>query len=392
MKKLTPYSLPLILFCTVGLPAAPSSETAKEEVALRDNHFTRIKERGQKSYYTRKFDLSGLPEYRPEPVSGTVRFCGADYFIWVSRLSKYWEEGFRRHQPNVKLEYLKSNQTEPLLYGLADVASWPRPLDWGERQQFQDKLGYAPLEIQYATGSYNVPGWTPALAIYVHRDNPITRISVDELSRIFGAQRRGGWEGTRWRSNLARGPESNIRTWGQLGLTGVWQDRPINVYGRPIVYGMNRQVERKIFKGGGMWNETLREYAHDFEPGTAKTQIVSAVAMLADLSKDPNGIAYNNLDATRPPPPATIKLIAVAEKAGGPYVDLTMETVQNRTYPLFLELYFIMKREPGRPLAPAIREYLRYALSREGQEAVERDGKWLPLTAEVARRELAKLE
>ena len=113
--------------------------------------------------------------------------------------------------------------------------------------------------------------------------------------------------------------------------------------------------------------------------------------MLADLGKDPAGIAYNNLDAQRPAP-VTIKLLAVGAKAGGPSVDLTMDNVQSRAYPLFLEMYFVMKREPGQPLDPKLREYLRYALSREGQEAVQRDGKWLPLTAPVAREELAKLD
>jgi phosphate transport system substrate-binding protein len=370
--------------------AAQEPQSVEESLELRRGHFDRIKARGAKQYYTRTFDLSGLPEYKPEPVSGTLRLCGSDYFVWVGNLSRYWEEGLKKYQPGLKIEYVKSNETvAPLVYGLADLGAGPRPVDWGERQHFQDALGYGPLEVQFATGSFNVPGWTPAISIFVHKDNPITKLTVGQLDGIFGAERRGGWDGTRWRADRARGPEKNIRTWGQLGLTGAWKDRPIHAYGRPLVYGLARQMERKVLKGGSMWNESLREYAHDVGPGG--TTSLSAIAMLDDLGNDPYGIAYNNVDAGRAAP-VTVKLVAVAPTDAAPAVEPTLETVQSRAYPLFLEMYFHMKREPGKPLDPRLREYIRYALSRQGQEAVQRDGKWLPLTAEVVRAELSKLE
>jgi phosphate transport system substrate-binding protein len=390
--KISPRLLSWALACTPLAVAAVAQTPAYVDKALklREGHFERIKVRGQKRYYTRQFDLGALPEYKPEPVSGTIRLCGSDYFVWVGNLSKYWEDGFRKHQPGIKIEYLKANETvPPLVYGLCDMGAGPRPVDWSERQHFQDALGYAPFEVQFVTGSFDVPGWGPALAIFVHKDNPLTRLTVEQLDGIFGGSRRGGWEGTAWRADRARGPERSIRTWGQVGLTGEWKDKPIHAYGRPLVYGLARQVERKIFRGGDLWNENLREYAHDFEPGGATS--LSAIAMLADLSKDPYGIAYNNIDADRPAP-HTVKLVAVGQSAAGPYVVPSLETVQARTYPLFLEMYFHLKREPGKPVEPTLREYLRYALSREGQEAVQRDGKWLPLTGEVARAQLEKLK
>jgi phosphate transport system substrate-binding protein len=86
------------------------------------------------------------------------------------------------------------------------------------------------------------------------------------------------------------------------------------------------------------------------------------------------------------------KPVALAAKSGGPYVELTLENVQNRTYPLTRDVYYYLNREPGKPLAPRLKEFLRYILSREGQDAVMRDGKYLPLTAEAAREQLKKLE
>jgi len=82
----------------------------------------------------------------------------------------------------------------------------------------------------------------------------------------------------------------------------------------------------------------------------------------------------------------------VAATDGGPFVEHTLETVQNRTYPLFQEAYFYTSVKPGTALEPNVKEFLRYVLSQEGQELVQKDGKYLPLTAEVVRDELKKLK
>jgi phosphate transport system substrate-binding protein len=361
----------------------------KEAIDIQKGREGRVKARGQKVHYTIQFDLRGLPAYQPEQkVSGTIRMWGLNY-LTDGNLAKYWEEGFRKYHPEVKVDYFTPTALVaiPGLYaGLADLGA-SRHITFDELLTFQRIFSYFPLEIAMVTGSYDVPGWAPATTIVVNKDNPISRITFGQLDGIFGAERMGGWEGTAWNADAARGPEKNIRTWGQLGLTGEWKDKPINVYGRPLKYHQQLHIEQKIFKGGDKWNERLREYAHDEKPSGATS--LSTQSLLEDLSNDRYGIAYSNLGY---PAAAKVKMLAVAEKASGPYVEMTIENVQNRSYPLASEEYFYVNRKPGQPLDPKIKEYLRYVLSREGQQEVNRDGKFLPLTAAVARAQLEKLE
>jgi phosphate transport system substrate-binding protein len=110
--------------------------------------------------------------------------------------------------------------------------------------------------------------------------------------------------------------------------------------------------------------------------------------MMNDLSKDRYGIAYTGIPFLTP----QTKAVALAARDGGPYVELTLKNVQNRSFPLTRDVYYYLKREKGKPIDPKAKEFLRYILSREGQDAVQRDGKYLPLTAEAAREQLQKLE
>jgi ABC-type phosphate transport system substrate-binding protein len=373
----------------VGSVSAQAPDRVAETLALRRGHLQRVEEQGQRPHYAKRFDLSALPAYTPgPPLAGTIRLCGSDSFIWAGNLSKYWEEGFRRHHPAVKFEYLKSNDSAPpLLYGLCDLGAGS-DFDWYATLRFQDYTDYAPGAIQFATGSFDVPEFAPTMGVFVHRDNPLSGLSLEQLDGIFAAERRGGWEGTAWRTDLARGPERNIRTWGQLGLTGEWKDKPINVYGRALAYGGARTFEKKAFGSPYVkWNERLREYGRYLRPDGTIAPVMAA--MLGDLGKDRFGIAYGDLGD---PVPDAVKLVPLAAKDGGPYVGLTIDTVQKRTYPLADGVSFQINRAPGKHLDPIVDEYVRYALSREGQEAVQRDGKWLPLTAEIARAELKRVE
>jgi phosphate transport system substrate-binding protein len=109
---------------------------------------------------------------------------------------------------------------------------------------------------------------------------------------------------------------------------------------------------------------------------------------MLDLSKDPYGIGYSGVMFLTP----QTKMLSLAEKPGGPYVPLTIETVQARKYPLLLEVYFYLDRKPGQPVDPKLKEFLRFVLSRQGQEAIVKDGKFLPLTKEAVEEQLKKLE
>jgi phosphate transport system substrate-binding protein len=389
MQRLLGAALFTAAVALAARPTLSQTPAEKEAIDIQKGRSGRVKARGQKVHYTVKFDLSGLPSYKPEgTVSGTIRMWGLNY-LTDGNLAAYWEEGFRRYHPGVKIEYFTPTALVaiPGLYtGVADLGA-SRHITFDELLTFQRIFDYFPTEITMVTGSYDVPGWAPATTIVVHKDNPLARITFAELDGIFGAERMGGWDGTAWNAGVARGPEKNIRTWGQLGLTGEWKDKSINVYGRPLKYHQQLHIERQVFGGGDKWNEKIREYAHDESPG-GDTKL-STQSLLEDLSNDRYGIGYSNLGY---PAAVRVKMLAVAANSGGPYVEMTIENVQNRTYPLAGEEYFYVNRKPGRPLEAKLKEYLRYVLSREGQQEVMRDGKFLPLTAKIAAEQLKKLE
>ena len=364
------------------------SQQKRDALDVQKARAEHVASRAKRQYYTQKWNLDDLPLYRPEQhASGTIREWGDNYFA-DSYLNQYWEEGFHRYQPGVHFDY---NMKSPLLSipalatGVADLAPC-RLITFAELEAYQRAYNRDPLEVLVATGSYNVPGWSPALAIVLHKDNPLSKLTLKQLDGIFGTERTGGWQGTTWHPEAARGAEDNIRTWGQLGLTGKWKDQPIHVYGLNLRYGMTYSFAAKVFHGGDKWNEHLIEYANYAAPNGAIA--IAADQLMADLSKDPYGIGYSGVMFLTP----QTKAIPIATKDGGPYVELTIENVRNRTYPLLLDIFFYLNREPGKPLDPKLKEFLRYTLSREGQDAIQRDGKYLPLTGDAVKEQLRKLE
>jgi phosphate transport system substrate-binding protein len=239
------------------------------------------------------------------------------------------------------------------------------------------------------TGSYDVSGWNPPIGVYLHKDNPLSKLSLQQLDGIFGAQRSGAWRELVWDKSLARGPEKNIRTWGQLGLTGEWANKPIHVYGYNLQFHFPQEIESRAFGGvSGKWNENLIEYDNLAQPdGSFK---LAGQLMLEDLAKDPYGIAYcagGNAWLT-----PQIKSVALSVKTGDPAYELTLENVRERKYPMYADVFFYIDRDPKKPVDPKVKEFLRYILSSEGQTQVMRDGKYLPLTAETVRAQLKLLE
>jgi phosphate transport system substrate-binding protein len=375
----------LILALAILAIARAQSRDALNVQHARAEH---VAARAKKHYYTTRWNLDGLPEYQPEqPVSGTIREWGDNYFA-DSYLNQYWEEGFHKYQPGVHFDYnMKSAllALPALSTGVADLAPC-RLITFAELEAYQRAFNRDPLEIMVATGSYNVPGWSPALAIVVHKDNPIGRLTLKQLDGIFGTERTGGWIGTTWHPEAARPAKDNLRTWGQLGLTGKWKNQPIHVYGLNLRYGMTNSFQLKVFHGGDKWNEKLIEYANYAKADGSIA--IAADQLMADLSKDPYGIAYSGIMFLT----SETKALPLASSESGPYVELTLENVRNRSYPLVLDVFFYLNREPGKPVEPKLKEFLRYTLSREGQDAIQRDGKYVPLTAEVAKEQLRKLE
>ncbi len=380
-----------VLCCLLaGLAVAAGGRAqSRDGLEVQKARAEHVTSRGKKVYYTQQFDLSGLPAYVPEQtVSGTLRLWGNNYIL-DSNLGDWWAEGFKKFHPGVKFDFsgLKSGlvATAGLVAGTADIVG-NRRITFAELESFERMFNYEPLQITMAMGSYDVPGWMTTFCIVVHKDNPLTKLTLQQLDGIFGTARDGGWEGTTWHPEAGRGANENIRTWGQLGLTGEWADKPIHVYGLNLRYNNCDMFEHVVFHGGDKWNEGLHEYANYVKADGSLA--IAATELAKDLGHDRYGIGWSGIQNLTP----QTKALALAATAGGPYVALTIENVQNRTYPLAFEMFFYVNRPPGTPLDPKVKEFLRYVLSREGQDAVQRDGKYLPLTADVVREQLKKLE
>lgn len=390
-RKAVFKSFILVVIALIGPVLGASGACAQEKrggLDVQAGRDERIGARGKKTYYDKRWTLDDLPEYRPEQeISGVIRVWGSGYFA-QGNLGAYWEEGFRKYQPGVKFEYhLKAPALgiPALSMGLADIAP-SRHITFDETLMFERVFSRDPIEITAVTGSLNVPGWNYALAIVVNKNNPISKLTIEQLDGTFGTARDGGYDGTTWRTEIARGPEKNIRTWGQLGLTGEWANKPINVYGDNLRYHIPRTFERLVFQGSDKWNEQLHEYANFKNPDGTNT--LEAQQVIDAINKDPYGIGYSTVAYLSP----QTKAIAIASRGSDKYVELTLETLRSHAYPLFDEVYFYIDREPGKPVDPKVKEFLRYVLSREGQDAVQRDAKYLPLTGEIVRAQLKKLE
>jgi phosphate transport system substrate-binding protein len=373
-----------------GASSAQQAQSEDTEKALRAqaDRARVIYERGRAAHYTQKFDLSALPHYAPkQQYTGWIRLHGNNY-LSDGLLGELWQQGFARYQPGIRISYFLPTSAvafAALYYNQADLVMGHRP-GFYDLLAYERVMNFDPVEIVAVTGSFDVGGWENSVTILVNQDNPLKCINLEQLDGIFGAARDGGWAGTNWRSDWARGPEKNIRTWGQLGLTGEWADKPIDVYGFSLRYNTATDFSDRVLKASDKWNENIHGYGNIVKPDG--TRYVEADQITDNLGKDRYGIAYNRFRGDRP----KVKRLAVAAGAGGACVEHTIDTVQNHTYPLYNETYFYTSVKPGTAMDPKVKEFLRYVLSQEGQADVMRDGKYLPLTADVVREQLKKLE
>ena len=392
-------SLGFALAVTTALVA--QSEKNSTGLAMQKARADGLVSKGKKAYYPAdKWDLSDLPAYEPKTkVTGTIRLWGSNYIV-DGNVGEYWEKEFRKFHPEVRFDYqMKTTRAAlpAITLGVGDIGMG-RKLTTEELQLFQRYKNHDPVEVTIATGSYDVTGWQPGFGIVVHRDNPISRITLEQLDGVFGAERLGGWVGTDWHPEFARGPEKNIRRWGQLGLTGEWADREITPYGLNQRYHQAVEISDRILGGSDKWNERLRIYANyvaaDAKPGDTSSGMGFGAlkrGLNEDLVKDRFGIAYvaapvgKNL-------PAELKVLELAETAAGPYYAYTIDNLRSRKYPFHDEIYAYVDQSAGGAIDPKLREYLRFIVSREGQTQIMKDGKYLPLTAEVSRAQLKKLE
>jgi len=372
----------------VAAPLTKDAETSLRTQALRA---VAIAKRGElRMYPENQFDLSDLPPYKPKAIlEGWIRVHGLNY-IETAKLRKYWEEAFAKFQPGIKISwYLPTSAVgySCLYYNTADVLlGAERGLS--DTFAYEKIMGREPFMIQSNTGSFDLPGWANTPVMIVNEKNPLSKISLEELDGIFGSERSGGWVGAVWHPEFARGPEKNIRTWGQLGLTGDWADKPIHVYGFNLRYNTSEAFSNRILHGSDKWNENVVATGNFAKPDGKR--IVGGDFIARAVATDLYAIAYTNYSEEYKQPGD--KVLDLSEKIGGPAIKLSIENARDRTYPMVNYDGFFMNETPGTPMNPMVKEFLYFILSREGQAEIQHDGKHLPLSAALVARERAKLE
>jgi phosphate transport system substrate-binding protein len=294
----------------------------------------------------------GVPAYgRGDAVSGNLSSVGSDT---MNNLMTLWAEGFARFHPNVRVQVEgKGSSTAPpaLIAGTAQLGPMSREMKDSELDAVEEKYGFPVTQI---VTSIDV------LAVYVNKDNPIASLSLPEVDAIFSKARKGGYP-------------NELTTWGQLGLKGSWARSPVSLYGRNSAsgtYGFFK--EHALYKGD--FKDTVKE-----QPGSA--------SVVQGVTEDLNGIGYSGIGYRT----SGVRPLPLAAKVGGAAYEPTYEAALAKQYPLARYLYTYLVRDPRNPMDPLTREFLRFVLSRQGQEVVVKDG-YLPLPASVVRQELAKLD
>jgi phosphate transport system substrate-binding protein len=304
-----------------------------------------------------------IPAYKPvKGLSGTLKVVESNT---VTVLQQKWIDGFTKIYPNVKIsvDIGGSGQGGPrLTNGSADFAFIAREMMGREETPFVDKFGYKPLAISVSGGSLAVKAFTDCIVFIVNKDNPLDEITYPQLDAIYSATHN-------------RGIKDPITTWGQLGLTGEWKDKPIHAWGVEIPNGYDNFVNMHVL-ANGQWREGI--------------QSMKTVIPLSDkVAADKYAISYTGFAWDTNPDTKVLKLIV---HPGDPAIAPTFDNVASQKYPLARTIYIFVNREPAKPLNPVLREFIRYALSRDGQQAVVDDRIFTPLPAAMDAREAEKVK
>ncbi len=306
-----------------------------------------------------------LPAYvKGEPVSGSLTGGSSDVLV---DLVNRWIARFRDLHPqaNISIEppFAGSLGTKELIKESLDFVFVSRELKPEDISEFNTRFGYAPTSIPISGGSYRHYGFLDALAFFVHPDNPINRLDFAQIDAIFSSTRhRGG---------------AAINTWGQLGLTGEWKDKPIHLHGIKPWNGFEEFVRQRVLDNAGRRGE-WRDDIH-FE------KLVFPLA--GNVADDRYGLGYSGIAYVDAP----VKMLALRDGSSGAYVSPSYEDVATARYPLSRLVYLNINRKPGAEIDPLQREFLRFILSREGQQVVLEQGVFLPLRASQVQQSLQAL-
>jgi len=299
---------------------------------------------------------ANLPHYNPQPhVAGNFKIQGSDtMYPLLTRLAME----FQRRQPKIAFDIRGGGSTQAVAKFLEpppgkvgnvvviDERAFPplistsRELFDAEIKEFETQHGYEPLAVPVAVD---------AVALYVHKDNPLKGVTLDEVDAMFSTTRN-------------RGYKTPITQWGQLGLTGGWETAKIELYGRDRKSGTRAFFQEHSLAGG------------EFMPGVRDEP--GAASVILDLSRNPTGIGYSGFGLQG----SNVRILPLAEAPGMPFVTPSATTITDQTYPLRRVLYLYLDKDPKSPLPDVVKEFLTFIMSQEGQEAVIKAG-FFPLPA-----------
>ena len=292
-----------------------------------------------------------LPEYeKVSGLSGNLSSVGSDT---LANMMTFWAEEFKRLYPNVNMQIQAAgSSTAPpaLTEGTSNFGPMSRGMKSKEIEAFEKRHGYKPTPVRVAID---------ALAVFVHKDNPIEGMTIAEVDAVFSNTRLCG-------------ATEQVQRWGDLGLTGSWGNRDLQLYGRNSVSGTYG-----YFKEIALCDGDFRANVNE-QPGSA--------SVVQSVSTSLNAIGYSGIGYLT----SGVKTVPIAVEEGGEYVDATTESALAGKYPLARFLYVYVNKHPNKPLDPATAEFLKMVLSKKGQEIVDKDG-YIPLPKMVVEQELEKL-
>lgn len=291
-----------------------------------------------------------LPEYKKvSGISGNLSSVGSDT---LANMMTFWAEDFKRTYPNVNIQIQAAgSSTAPpaLTEATSNLGPMSRKMKSREIEAFEKRFGYKPTAVRVAID---------ALAVFVHKDNPIKGLRIDQVDAIFSNNRKCG-------------ANKDADRWGDLGLTGDWKGKDIQLYGRNSVSGTYGYFKKKALCKGDFKNSVNEQ------PGSA--------SVVQSVSASLNGIGYSGIGYKT----SGVRALALSKK-GDNYVEANMANAISKKYPLSRFLYVYVNKHPNKALAPMDAEFLKMVLSQSGQKIVEKDG-YIPLPSSVVKKEMKKL-
>lgn len=290
------------------------------------------------------------PYVKTSGVSGNLSSVGSDT---LANLMTLWAEAYKKEYPsvNIQIQAAGSSTAPPALTeGTANLGPMSRKMKDGELSAFEQKHGYKPTAIPVAVD---------ALAIFVHKDNPIKGLTMAQVDAIFSVTRLCG-------------AKADAKTWGDVGVSGDLANKPIQLFGRNSVSGTYGYFKEEALCKGD-FKANVNE-----QPGSA--------SVVSSISSSLNGIGYSGIGYKT----SSVRTVPLAKKEGGEFVEDNETNALNGTYPLSRFLYVYVNKAPNKPLAPLEAEFVKLVLSRQGQEVVMKDG-YIPLPSRVVSKALADL-